>query len=154
MKDGISRRDCLRSLGATAIGAGIYLTAKGEDVGDHTRRGTVLAKGKVHSDGSTPTIVNGKIIQPQQELAVLHKTDVLVVGGGPAGVAAAIAAKRAGVEVTLVERYGQFGGLWTGGLVLLVMGLILKSGKQVGQGICEEMMRRLDKLPGGIVDRR
>ena len=89
------------------------------------------------------------MIQPQRELPVLHQTDVLVVGGGPAGVAAAIAAKRAGAEVTLVERYGHFGGLWTGGLVLVVIGHIVKGGKQVCQGIGEEMMRRLDKLDGG-----
>ncbi|NQU26425.1 MAG: FAD-dependent oxidoreductase, partial [Candidatus Nealsonbacteria bacterium] len=54
----------------------------------------------------------------------------------------------------LVERYGHFGGLWTGGLVLLVIGHIVKGGKQVCQGIGEEMMRRLDKLDGAIVDRR
>ena len=78
------------------------------------------------------------MIQPQRELPLLHKTDVLVVGGGPAGVAAAIAAKRSGADVTLVERYGHFGGLWTGGLVLLVTGHIVKGGKQVCQGIGEE----------------
>ena len=38
------------------------------------------------------------IIQPQRELPVLHETDVLVVGGGPAGVSAALAAKRAGAR--------------------------------------------------------
>ena len=61
-------------------------------------------------------VVDGKVVQPQRELTVLHETDVLVVGGGPAGVVAALAARRAGVRVTLVERYGHFGGLWTGGL--------------------------------------
>ncbi len=67
---------------------------------------------------------------------------------------AAIAAKRAGVNVTLVERYGHLGGLWTGGLVLLVLGHIVQGGKQVCQGIGEEIMRRLDKLDGAIIDRR
>ena len=99
-------------------------------------------------------MVDGRVLQPARELAVLHSTDVLVVGGGPAGICAAIAAKRAGADVTIVERYGHFGGLWTGGLVLLVIGHIVKGGQQVCQGIGEEMMRRLDRLDGAIVDRR
>jgi hypothetical protein len=53
-----------------------------------------------------------------------------------------------------VERYGHFGGLWTGGLVLVITGhIIKKSGKQVCQGIGEEIMRRLDKLEGAIINR-
>ena len=94
------------------------------------------------------------MIQPRRELPILHQTDVLVVGAGPAGVTAAIAARRAGASVTLVERYGHFGGLWTGGLVLLVLGHIVTNKKQVCQGIGEEIMRRLDKIDGAIVDRR
>ncbi|MCG6857667.1 MAG: FAD-dependent oxidoreductase, partial [Salaquimonas sp.] len=51
-----------------------------------------------------------RIIEPAREIDVIHKTDVLVVGSGPGGLAAAIAAARAGAEVTLVERFGCFGG--------------------------------------------
>jgi len=51
-----------------------------------------------------------KITEPSRKIDVVHRTDVLVVGAGPGGLAAALAAARAGVEVTLVERFGCFGG--------------------------------------------
>ena len=50
------------------------------------------------------------IFEPARHVEVIHRTDVLVVGSGPGGLAAAIAAARAGVEVSLVERFGCFGG--------------------------------------------
>lgn len=51
-----------------------------------------------------------KVTEPARQIDVIHRTDVLVVGAGPGGLAAALAAARAGVEVTLVERFGCFGG--------------------------------------------
>ncbi len=50
------------------------------------------------------------ILEPARAIDVIHETDVLVVGSGPGGLAAAIASARAGVQTTLVERYGCFGG--------------------------------------------
>jgi ribulose 1,5-bisphosphate synthetase/thiazole synthase len=52
----------------------------------------------------------GTIHEPSREIDIIHDTDVLVVGSGPGGLAAAIAAARAGVRVSLVERFGCFGG--------------------------------------------
>lgn len=51
-----------------------------------------------------------KITEPERHVSVIHKTDVIVVGSGPGGLAAALAAARAGAEVALVERFGCFGG--------------------------------------------
>jgi ribulose 1,5-bisphosphate synthetase/thiazole synthase len=99
------------------------------------------------------TIVDGKIFQPRRELPVLQKTTILVVGGGPAGTAAALSAKRLGMDVTLVERYGYLGGLATGGLVLGIFPLYDRSNKQVIFGIGEELMKKLDVLKYGIIDR-
>ena len=50
------------------------------------------------------------IVEKQRETKIWDSCDVLVVGSGPGGLAAAIAAARAGVKTILVERYGCFGG--------------------------------------------
>lgn len=73
---------------------------------------------------------------------VVAHADVLVVGGGPAGTAAAIAAARNGAKVTLVERYPYLGGLASGGMVLVLDDMT--NGAEISvQGICQEFIDRM-----------
>lgn len=62
------------------------------------------------------TTTNGKVTY-QREIPVRHTVDVLVAGGGPAGIAAALAAARQGRSVHLIEAHSCFGGMGTAGLV-------------------------------------
>jgi len=57
------------------------------------------------------------IEEPGRKIPVMAETDVLVVGGGPGGLSAALAAAREGVETMLVERYGCFGGVITQAMI-------------------------------------
>jgi hypothetical protein len=88
--------------------------------------------------------------EPQRELKVCRETDVIVVGGGPAGVAAATASARNGADTVLLERYGHLGGLATGGLVLLIMPMSDAVGKQQIAGLCQEMVERLDSMGAAV----
>jgi hypothetical protein len=57
------------------------------------------------------------IDEPTKKIPVVAETEVLVVGGGPAGISAALGAARAGVDVMIVERYGCFGGVITQAMI-------------------------------------
>ncbi|MBL8333694.1 MAG: FAD-dependent oxidoreductase [Rubrivivax sp.] len=78
-----------------------------------------------------------------RRIPVYHRCDVLVVGGGPSGTAAAAAAARLGADVTLLERYNHLGGLSTGGLVIWIDRMTDWQGELVIRGFAEELMDRL-----------
>src|SRR5581483_979379 len=81
---------------------------------------------------------------PEQRVPVVAECDVLVVGGGAAGISAAIAAARQGADTVLVERYGYLGGLASGGLIVLLLTLDDGRGRQVVAGLCQELVERLE----------
>ena len=87
------------------------------------------------------------------DLPVLAEVDVLVVGGGAAGVAAATVAAEAGLRVVLVEKYGFCGGAAVAGMSGTVCGLYLASDasdgpKQVVFGFADRFCRSLDERGG------
>lgn len=83
------------------------------------------------------------IDEPARRTPVRHECDVLVVGGGSAGVAAAVSAARTGADVLLVERSNALGGLATGGLIILLLSLDDGRGHPVVGGLCQEVTERL-----------
>jgi hypothetical protein len=90
------------------------------------------------------------ITEPSREIPVCFEADVVVVGGGPGGHSAAIAAARNGARTVLVERYGHLGGMATGGIVIQIPHLSDGSKEQQIAGLCQEWLDRLDPIGGTL----
>lgn len=82
-----------------------------------------------------------QIKEKQRNIPVVGEYDVSVVGGGVAGIAAALAAARNGAKTILIEREFALGGLATLGLVTIYLPLCDGCGRQVSFGIAEELLR-------------
>src|SRR5258705_4176524 len=92
--------------------------------------------------------------EPARRTPVLGEFDVVVLGGGPAGIAAAASAARAGAKTLLVERYGFLGGMGTAAGVTNFCGLhanVHGEIRQVVHGIADELLDRMRAL-GGLND--
>jgi hypothetical protein len=87
----------------------------------------------------------GVVTEPARSIPIFRDCDVLVVGGGPSGTAASIAAARTGADVVLLERHNHLGGLSTGGLVIWIDRMTDWTGRQVIQGIANDLLDRLPK---------
>lgn len=81
------------------------------------------------------------IIRENLLTEITASCDVLVCGGGFAGISAALAAARQGKKVILAEKQYMLGGLGTAGLVTIYLPLCDGCGKQVSYGIAEELLR-------------
>ena len=72
--------------------------------------------------------VGDTVREPARDVPVAETADVAVCGGGPAGVAAALAAARAGARTILLEQHGCLGGIWTSGLLAWLLDCDNKKG--------------------------
>lgn len=88
--------------------------------------------------------------EPSRSVPVIDEVDVLVVGGGPAGVSAAVSAARLGARTMLVEQHGGFGGMWTTGLVITLAGFNswLRPYSRCVAGVAGEWIARAGELGG------
>ena len=89
------------------------------------------------------------ITEPKREIPIVAEADVVVCGGGPGGLPAAIAAARHGANVLLIERYGFLGGLATAGLVAPMLGhTASRSNRPIVEGLLRETVERMHALGG------
>ena len=91
------------------------------------------------------------IEEPARRVPLYGEYEVAVLGGGPAGIAAAVAAARAGRRTLLIERYGFLGGMGTAAGVTNFCGLhanVHGEMHRVVQGIASDLLARIDRLGG------
>src|SRR5262249_59978745 len=91
------------------------------------------------------------IREPERHIPVRGDYEVVVLGGGPAGIAAAAAAAGRSRKVLLVERYGFLGGMGTAAGVTNFCGLhanVHGDIRQVVHGVADDLLGRIDRLGG------
>lgn len=85
-----------------------------------------------------------------EQIPVVADSDVVVVGAGPAGHAAAVSAARNGASVTLLERYHHLGGMASGGMVLVLDDMVNDGNEIVTTGIVSEFVDRMEKQDAAV----
>lgn len=90
-------------------------------------------------------------IEWKKTIPVTGEYDVVVCGGGPAGIAAAISASREGLRTALIERLGFLGGAATANMVIPISGFFF-DGEQVAGGIAWELIKRLETAGAARVE--
>ena len=121
----MDRRKFIKASALSAAGLAISSSLIAEEV-----RSGVILSGAIPTDGKRANVsngvgdhlnVSGYVREKAHRIPVVAEADIVVVGGGVAGVAAAVNAARQGASVILIEKANFLGGLWTGGLVLPVL---------------------------------
>jgi hypothetical protein len=91
------------------------------------------------------------LLEPARHLPIFGEYDVVVIGGGPAGLAAAASASQRGARTLLVEAYGFLGGMGTAGGVTNFAGLYGRHQgvmTQLVHGVVDDLLSRLEALGG------
>src|ERR1700681_4595697 len=99
------------------------------------------------SPPGNPTLPPKTVEEPARRVPLYGEYEVAVLGGGPAGIAAAVAAARAGRRTLLIERYGFLGGMGTAAGVTNFCGLhanVYGEMHRVVRGIASELLDRID----------
>jgi len=99
----------------------------------------VLAAGSPRRTMPAEPATKRSFLEPARQLPIVEHDDVIVCGAGPAGVAAAIAAARAGANTRLLEACGCLGGVWTAGLLSWILDAANKT------GLMHEMLAELGR---------
>ena len=105
----------------------------------------------LRSPAGNPNLPPKSIEEPARQLPLYGEYEVAILGGGPAGIAAAVAAARAGRRTLLIERYGFLGGMGTAAGVTNFCGLhanVHGRMHRVVQGIASDLLARIDRLGG------
>ncbi len=135
-KSSLHRRDFFRASAAGAVlGSSSLVFAKdpnqsgtSESIAKENAAAPDVARGEVARTGGTLSSDQRSFTESPREIPVAGRNQVIVCGGGPAGIAAALAAARAGADVRLIELAGCLGGVWTAGLLTKILDTGGKSG--------------------------
>jgi NADPH-dependent 2,4-dienoyl-CoA reductase/sulfur reductase-like enzyme len=118
------RRRFLQTAAAGAVLGPVSLMLSGRLVAADGARSTPrdfpnFARGEVVR--STGRLTDGRLSEAARDIPIAGRSDVLVVGAGPAGIGAAVAAARSGAKTQLIETAGCLGGVWTAGMLTKII---------------------------------
>ena len=128
MPDDSRRRFCRLAVGGWVVSASLTSpdtqavhAADAQRIANPISGDVLRTSGRLSGDGKY-------LLEQERPIPIVGKTDALVCGAGPAGVAAAVAAARSGASVQLIEVAGCLGGVWTAGLLTKILDADNKSG--------------------------
>src|SRR5688500_1672277 len=133
-----TRRNSLRTTAAGAVvGADAVSVTSPAATPAPTSAFPNFARGEVVRTRGELVAGDARFAEAPREIPVAGRSEVLVVGAGPAGIGAALAAARAGAETQLIESAGCLGGVWTAGMLTK----IIDGGRKAG--IMQEILRAM-----------
>ena len=145
-RGGVRGACVLRREARGELGQGLRISRRG-----YPCRASQNSLTRLPSQGPGTETCSRTIEEPARQIPLYGEYEVVVLGGGPAGIAAAVAAARAGRRTLLVERYGFLGGMGTAAGVTNFCGLhanIHGEMHRVVQGIASDLLARIDRLDG------